>query len=210
MAARKGEVLSPLPQEPGYNQRIRAERDEIGYADELRRQREAAKGWQPTQIAILGLVSVVGAVKGTQGIQAMDTGARWTAITAMVLALIAACAGLTLLAASAWPLPRLKARVAAPAEASLVRRITSTRLRAKFGLGATFAALLLLAVAVMTTWLPAENDGKNLVRITTGTSSFCGELRAGSGAAISIGIGTQTIVVPVADIQTIIPEGSCH
>jgi hypothetical protein len=103
----------------------------------------------------------------------------------MVSALLAACSGLALLASSAWPMPPLRRREGAPGEASVVKRIAKTRLRARLGLGATFAALMLLATAVLTTWVPASKapSKNNLVRVTTRTGSFCG------GAAL-IGVPT--------------------
>jgi len=205
-----GSVVDVVPQPSGYNERIRAERARGGYAEQLERTRESAKGWQTGQVAVLGLVSVVGTVKTQQSLDALTGVARWIAAVAMVLALVAAVTGVVMLGLAGRPLPTPRRRAEAPAAADAERAIRRAARQIRASLIATVTAVGLLAVAVVSTWLPMSSAAPaGLVRIVTPVNTLCGKLSAGQGSMVVIDVGGQPITVPGREVISLVPVKRC-
>jgi protein-S-isoprenylcysteine O-methyltransferase Ste14 len=116
--------------------------------DELR---ASAKGWQTMQFALLGFIGLCGVLKST----ATASEPHWLQVTAIVLillALILACYATFLVGRAAWPVNSARLSAAARAGSRIELRRTDRGLRA--GIGLTFVALVLAALAATTSWWP--------------------------------------------------------
>ncbi|MBO0831343.1 MAG: hypothetical protein J2P29_05170 [Actinobacteria bacterium] len=210
MIRKPGTVVRAERQQPGYNERLRAERAAGGYAEDLKQARESARGWQAGQLAVLGLISVVGTIKSPQDLQALTAPTRWAAGTAMVLALAMAVAGVVTLGLAGRPLPKLTPRVGPPGPGAAVSAIRQTAWRIRVGLMATVTSVCLLAAAVVTTWLPAAAASPaGLVRLVTTTSTLCGQLAGSNGSTVVLSIGGQLVSIHSRDVVSLAPAKNC-
>ncbi|MGN9787978.1 hypothetical protein ACTMTF_41630 [Nonomuraea sp. ZG12] len=210
MIRKEGTVTGVVRRPPGYNKRLRAERELGGYAEQLERARESGRGWQTGQVAVLGLISVVGTVKSQQSLETLAAPARWATGVAMVLALVAAVAGVVLLGVAGRPLPRLNRRTGAPDAATLVGAIRRTAWQIRAGLVSTVTAVCLLAVAVVITWVPGTSAQEGgLVRLVTTANTLCGKLADGNGSTVVVRVGKQSVSTPSRDVVSLAPVTSC-
>ncbi|MER7539803.1 hypothetical protein ABTX77_34275 [Streptomyces sp. NPDC097704] len=167
----------------------------------------SARGWLTLQLATLGFAGLCGALKsGGTGGSGAPRAVEAVAGVLVLLALGVACAATYLVARIAWP-------VHAPRTADVVR--AGRRLR--LGIGLTFLAVLLVAVAASTAWWPQEATSQAgtgagaLVEVSTTAGTWCGTLRPSGGdvPGLEVTDGGQTVDIPLGEVTALRPVGTC-
>ncbi len=179
---------------------VRGVRDGRDVGTDLDQLRTSARGWHGVQLAVLGFIGLCGALTEASG----ATGPRWLQLLAgalVILALVVACAATVLVAGEAWPLRA--ARGTAEAQA----RHASSRLRV--GVGLTFVAVAMTALATSSSWWPAGEGESALVTVSTGQGSVCGTLLDSSDGTLLVEVSGRRIAVPLGQVLGLAPAGSC-
>ncbi|MBB4982219.1 MULTISPECIES: hypothetical protein [Streptomyces] len=169
----------------------------------------SARGWLTLQLATLGFAGLCGALKsGGTGGSGAPRAVEAVAGVLVLLALGVACAATYLVARIAWP-------VHAPRTEDAVR--AGRRLR--LGIGLTFLAVLLVAVAASTAWWPQEATSQAgagagagaLVEVSTTAGTWCGTLRPSGGdvPGLEVTDGGQTVDIPLGEVTALRPVGTC-
>ncbi|WP_370409573.1 hypothetical protein [Streptomyces fradiae] len=163
----------------------------------------SARGWLTLQLAVLGFAGLCGAIKsGGTGGSGAPRAVEAVAGVLVLLALGVACAATYLVARIAWP-------VHTPPTADGVR----TGRRLHLGIGLTFLAVLLVAVAASTAWWPEERPSKAgaLVEVSTASGTWCGTLRASAGGALGLEVADtrQPLDIPLGEVAALRPVGTC-
>ncbi|MEU1230923.1 hypothetical protein [Streptomyces sp. NPDC005828] len=167
----------------------------------------SARGWLTLQLATLGFAGLCGALKsGGTGGSGAPRAVEAAAGVLVLLALGVACAATYLVARIAWP-------VHAPQTADAVR--AGRRLR--LGIGLTFLAVVLVAVAASTAWWPQEGTSQAdagagaLVEVSTTAGTWCGTLRPSGGdvPGLEVTDGGQAVDIPLGEVTALRPVGTC-
>jgi hypothetical protein len=174
-------------------------------ARRLERIRESASNWHRVQLAMFGFAGLCGVLQ-----QIGESSApRSVQVVAGVLVLVSLAVALLatyLVGRVAWPLYRARATAADPTEpvdlAGPTRSLRS-------GLVATFAAIVILALAATSGWWPSggAGDAGQLVRVDTTNGSVCGRLVEGGG--ISVEAQGQVVRIPQGTVTGLTPVSSC-
>ncbi|MCX2181173.1 hypothetical protein KV205_11600 [Streptomyces sp. SKN60] len=164
----------------------------------------SARGWLTLQLAVLGFAGLCGALKsGGTGGSGAPRAVEAVAGVLVLPALGVACAATYLVARIAWPVRT------PPPTADVVR----TGRRLHLGIGLTFLAVLLVAVAASTAWWPEERPSKAgaLVEVSTASGTWCGTLRASGGGALGLEVADagQPVDIPLGEVAALRPVGTC-
>ncbi|HET7476035.1 MAG TPA: hypothetical protein VFJ97_08430 [Dermatophilaceae bacterium] len=159
--------------------------------------RSSARGWHGVQLGVLGFIGLCGVLKGAGGADMPG----WLELLAGVLVLVSlalACVATALVAAVAWPVRVLD-------EA----RVDPAQRRLRFGIGLTYVAVVVLALAATSSWWPHQAR-PSLVQVSTQGGTFCGELSASSeDGAVTLRIGGQAVALATSQIRGLQPVQSC-
>jgi hypothetical protein len=174
-------------------------------AHRLQRVRESAAGWHRVQLAMIGFVGLCG-VLAKMGEASAPRSIQVVAGVLVLVSLAVALLATYLVGRVAWPLYRARDTAGNPTEpVDLTGPTRSLRL----GLVATFAAIVILAVATTSGWWPSAGaaGGGELVRVDTTNGSVCGRLVEGGG--ISVEAQGQVVQVPQGTVTRLTPVSSC-
>jgi hypothetical protein len=178
-----------------------------GATDDLSELRSSASKWQAAQLGIIGLVSVVGLVKGSQDVRLLS---EWAGVTIGVLlctAFFVALYAVYLVAFVAYRLPRLRRRTAGDADVTTWRTLSEASQRLVWGVRLTFLAAVLVATAVGLTWYAPDREVVLPVQVTSEGARYCGQLLGVDGGAVTVTMGGGRKVLEVgASVQ---PARSC-
>src|SRR4051794_11827035 len=104
-----------------------------GATDDLSELRSSASKWQAAQLGIIGLVSVVGLVKGRQDIRLLPTNAAIAIGAVLGVAFFAALIAIYLVSFVAYRLPRLRPGAAGDADVGTWRTVGQAVKRLQWG-----------------------------------------------------------------------------
>jgi len=155
--------------------------------------RGSAREWHRMQLAALAFVGLCGVLEGDAG----STLPVWLQTLAGVLilaALVAAGLGVLVVATVAWPL------VARPTDAETAAR------RLRLGIGLTFVAVMLTALAATANWWP---DRGVTVQVTTESGSACGTLLDSSDGSVDLEIDGSRVRVPLGQLESLRVTDGC-
>lgn len=171
----------------------------------------AARGWREAQLAILGLLGIVGVVKSDTLLSALPDPVRYVALCAVLTAFVGALVGALMFTRAAWP--PLDSRLVADPDAEdrqLNDAVRTAQRRTKIGYVATVVAAVAMAAAFSLAWWPPSNaTGPRPVRVSTSTGPVCGTLRTSTGNFLVIRVSGQDITVPMDRVMVIEPTTSC-
>jgi len=156
--------------------------------------RDSAREWHRMQLAALAFVGLCGVLKGDAG----TTLPVWLQTLAGVLilgALAVAGLGVLVVATVAWPI------VARPADAETAAR------RLRLGIGLTFVAVALTALAATASWWP---DRGVTVEVTTSSGSACGTLVDSAGGSVDLDVDGSRVRVPLGELVSLRVTDSCN
>jgi hypothetical protein len=167
--------------------------------------RASAKGWHGVQLAVLGFIGLCGVLQN-----ASPSDPHWLQVLAGVLvlaALVLACSATALVATAAWPVSEGPGDAAAQLPDDVHR--TARRLRA--GIGLTFVAVVVLAVAATSSWWPTSAGAGSTpsVEVSTNQGSACGELRGGDPGTVTVATADGDVTVPLAQLVSLRPVSGC-
>jgi hypothetical protein len=171
--------------------------------DSLAELRTSARGWHGVQLAVLGFIGLCGVLKG--GDEGLP---RWLEVVAGLLmlgALAVACLATVLVAFAAWP---VYARAPQPDDPVEVRR-TVARLRV--GIGLTFVAVVMTALATISQWWPTEAAAtpSALVEVATADGDVCGELQQIDTSGITLTADGSDIAIGFGDVISLRTVDAC-
>jgi predicted small integral membrane protein len=167
--------------------------------------RGSARGWHGVQLAVLGFIGLCGVLQ-------RDAGTRpgWLQTLAALLVLLAfalACVATVLVALAAWPVYAPAARPdTGPAE------IARTSARLRLGIGVTFVAVAILALATSSTWWPHSSGaaGAASVEVSTPGGVVCGELGTPSALGrLAVSAGGRLVELALSDVTSVRPVTGC-
>jgi hypothetical protein len=116
---------------------------------------ESAKGWHTPQVAILGLIGIVGVSRGQGALVALPDPVKYVAVSAVIVAFAAASTGATLIARVAWPLWREQAALDANDDLAVRESVLKGQQRMRQAVTATVVALIAMGFAFALSWWPA-------------------------------------------------------
>lgn len=177
--------------------------------DELR---TSARGWHTVQLAVLGFIGFCGVLARVgEG----DANPGWLQALAGVLVLAAlglACAATVLVAGAAWPVDDDRA---GSADDELRRGVA----RVRRGIGMTFVAVALLALATSSAWWPdGEADdggapdaagGGGAVQVSTRSGTVCGDLASGASGTLALDVAGRRVALALGDVVGLRPVDGC-
>jgi hypothetical protein len=169
--------------------------------DELR---SSAKGWHGVQLAVLGFIGLCGALQAG----ADPSGPGWLQRLAgllVLLALAVACVATVLVASEAWPVRA--GRSATPDRNDTELRRGGRHLRT--GIALTFVAVVLIALATSTSWWPHSDQAGNLVEVSTGQGTFCGQLDSSDGGSLALEVAGRSVALSLDQVTGLHPVTSC-
>jgi hypothetical protein len=164
---------------------------------EEERLRTSARGWHGVQLAVLGFIGLCGALHDA----ADASGPAWVQRLAAVLVLVAlalACLATALVAGEAWP-------VRAGSDGGSRHPVGHLRL----GIGLTFLAVGLAALATSSSWWPAAEATAGLVSVSTDQGTFCGRLLDSADGTVLLDVSGEQVAVPIARVSGLTPTSTC-
>jgi hypothetical protein len=165
--------------------------------------RSSARGWHGVQLAVLGFIGLCGVLKGS------DAGLpRWLEVLAGLLmlgALAVACTATVLVAFAAWP---VYARAPQPDDPVEVRRTVG---RLRLGIGLTFVAVVMTALATISQWWPPEESSTSsaLVEVTTADGEVCGELQQIDTSGITLTADGGDVAIGFDEVVSLQSVDAC-
>ncbi|MEP6463709.1 MAG: hypothetical protein ABJC62_09920 [Frankiaceae bacterium] len=170
--------------------------------------RASARGWHGVQLAVLGFIGLCGVLeKGGDN-------PRWLQIIAGLLvlfALLLACVATGLVASAAWPLYSSGRVPTANADADDAGELARTGRRLRLGIGITFLAVAVTALAATSSWWPRGASTAGLLEVTSNRGLACGELRdSGRPGVIAITTGGRELVLSLSDVLAVRPVSECR
>lgn len=151
--------------------------------------RTSARGWHGVQLAVLGFIGLCGVLKSG------DSLPRWLDVLAGLLmlgALAVACIATVLVAFAAWPVYARMPQADDPVE---IRRTVG---RLRLGIGLTFVAVAMTALATISQWWPTEAEATTsspLVSVTTADGDVCGELQQIDLSGVTVTADGSDVVI---------------
>ncbi|HKE69663.1 MAG TPA: hypothetical protein VKB55_10440 [Nocardioidaceae bacterium] len=165
--------------------------------------RTSARGWHGVQLAVLGFIGLCGVLQ--RGHEDLP---RWLQVLAAVLVLIAlavACVATVLVALAAWP---VYAKAPMADDQAEIRRTVG---RLRIGIGLTFVAVALTALATTSQWWPtkAESGSSALVQVSTANGEVCGQLQQIDTSGITLNADGQDVSFAFGDVISLQSVPSC-
>jgi drug/metabolite transporter (DMT)-like permease len=174
--------------------------------DELR---TSARGWHGVQLAVLGFIGLCGVLEHGGG-EGNPRSLQIIAGVLIVLALVLSCAATALVASAAWPVygsdPALPP---APGDA-YATEVQRTGKRLRLGIGITFLAVAMTAVAATSSWWPREKAQSASVEVSTNGGVACGELRDATPGVLALDSDGRRVTVALSDVLQLRPVTACH
>jgi hypothetical protein len=171
---------------------------------------DSAKGWHTAQVAILGLLGVVGVSRGEAALAALPDPVKYLVLSAVIVAFAAASTGATLIARVAWPLWREQAALDVNDDLAVRESVLRGQRRLRRAVTATVVALVAMGLAFALSWWPADSQKTtNNLRVRSGAETVCGELVTSSGTKLIIKVSGQEIAIPMSSVTTLEPVSSC-
>lgn len=184
---------------------------EFSQLDQLRKQ---AEGWRNGLVGLTALVTVLAVLKGRDDLTQLP--APWQTVATALLG----AAFLLLLAGS---LLAVRASFGRPGEQILlggqalrkwtsdeIRRVRRTIYLSAFGFAIGMA---LVAAALGISWTHSEEPAADLVKVTTSTGTYCGELVSYAPSRVTLLHTTsgadRPILIPTPEVQKITPASAC-
>jgi hypothetical protein len=175
--------------------------------DHLGEVRASATSWQSAQIGIIGLIAVVGVVKGGDDLRKLPDDTAVLIGVLLGLAFLAAITAIYLVSFIAYRLPRFGLRIAQDADVVAWTATEKAAKRLRTGVMLTFAAALLVAAAVALTWYVDDEATTSLARVVTEERTYCGDLvGADTSRAIVVERGERVVAV---DPVSLTPVDAC-
>jgi hypothetical protein len=166
--------------------------------------RSSARGWHGVQLAVLGFIGLCGVLKGG------DAGLPgWLEVVAGLLmlgALAVACIATVLVAFAAWP---VYARAPQPEDPVEIRRTVG---RLRLGIGLTFVAVVMTALATISQWWPTEAEATTsaaLVSVTTADGDVCGELQQIDSSGITLTADGSDVSIGLDEVVSLQSVDAC-
>jgi hypothetical protein len=172
--------------------------------------RASAKGWHGVQLAVLGFIGLCGVLQG-----ASPSDPHWLQVLAGVLvlaSLVLACTATVLVATAAWPVSEGPvSEGTGDASGQVPDEVHRTARRLRSGIGLTFVAVVVLAVAATSSWWPTSADAASSpsVEVSTNQGSACGELRDDGPGAVTIATADGDVTVPLPQLVSLRPVSGC-
>jgi len=160
-----------------------------GATDDLSELRSSASKWQAAQLGIIGLVSVVGLVKGSQDIRLLPSTAAIAIGVLLGVAFFAALSAIYLVSFVAYRLPRQRPRSAGDADVGTWQTVGQAARRLRWGVRLTFLAAVLVATAVALTWYVPNRGAVVRVQVTSGGAAYCGQLLGVDTGKVTVMVG---------------------
>ncbi|MBU8808454.1 hypothetical protein [Mycolicibacterium goodii] len=162
---------------------------------------ETAREWQKLQLAALGFVGLCGVLGGDgAGAQRplwLEKASGVCAVAGLVLAVVA----VTIVATVAFPLGARSAAASAP-----LRRL-------RVGIGVTFLAVGLTALASLSTWWPDLHGGEtgnvHRLAVATDSGSVCGTLLSSGSGTLDLQVDGGIVRVPLKRVLSVEPVFAC-
>lgn len=176
--------------------------------DRLSELRSSARGWQGVQLAALGFIGLCGVLRSGS-----DTNPRWLQITAGVLILVAlvlSCLATALVASAAWPLPGSGRGAETGSGEPHPAEVARTGRRLRLGIGATFVAVAVTALAAASSWWPQGGAEAALIQVSTSDSVACGELRDARPGVLALSSGGREVAFALSDVLSVRSVSACR
>jgi hypothetical protein len=79
----------------------------------------------------------------------------------------------------------------------------------RLGIGLTFVAVGMAALATSSSWWPADVDDSHLVTVTTSQGTLCGRLLDAPEGAVVLDVAGRRLAVPLDQLAGLGPVQSC-
>jgi len=176
----------------------------------LPRIRSVAERWGASVAAVTSAFGIAGLVGGRDALSELEDAYATAAGLLFGLALLLALAAIVLAALAAQGTPK---RMRSPSGADVRAWYAASARRAANQLLASricaVVSVLVLAVGIGITWFAPSGESAaapTVVAVTTRSGAIsCGELHASGQATIAVGTAT----LPVRDVVSIVPTGTC-
>ncbi len=165
--------------------------------------RTSARGWHGVQLAVLGFIGLCGVLQ--RGHEDLP---RWLQVLAGVLVLVAlavACIATVLVALAAWP---VYAKAPMTDDQAEVRRTVG---RLRIGIGLTFVAVAMTALATTSQWWPTKADSGSsaLVQVRTASGEVCGQLQQIDTSGITLNAEGQDVSFAFGEVLSLQSVPTC-
>ncbi len=155
---------------------------------------------------MLGFIGLCGVLQS----QTETAVPRWLEILAGILVLVAlvlACLSTAMVATVAWPLSRVPAPGAPGDDGGVIHRDIA---RLRRGVGLTFVAVAVLAVAATSSWWPSEAGSDGLVEVSAGSGQVvCGEIEEAEPGVLAVISGGERVAIRMSDVAAVRVVDSC-
>ncbi len=171
-----------------------------GARAEIDQLRTSARGWHGVQLAVLGFIGLCGALHDA----ADAPGPMWVQQVAAVLVLLAlavACVATVLVATEAWPL-----RGSSDAPEGQARHTVG---HLRLGIGLTFLAVGMAALATSSSWWPADTASDHLVTVSTAQGTLCGRLLDAPAGTVVLELAGRRVALSIDQIGAMEPVDRC-
>lgn len=179
---------------------------------QLDRVRATAEKWRDGLAVLLGLIAVVGVVKGREDVQELDDPARFVVGALILLALACAAAGTVLAARAAFGLPRRHWLTGEADELDELRETQAADAARDLRLAVvlTLGTLALLAAAVgLTLYAPGAEPDEPVLRVRSPESGeVCGTVERSEAGQLTLKTVDGEVTVDLADALVTV-TGAC-
>lgn len=172
-------------------------------ADPLDRLAASARGWHRIQLAVLGFIGLCG-VLWNGGSPSGPDWAQWLTGMLVVLALAVACVAIYLVGRVAFPF--YGAATVAAKDASTA--VTGTP-RLRTGILLTYLAGVVLVVATLSAWWPADTAGAAVEVRDAAGQGWCGQLADAPAGAVALDTSDGPVTLALDRVALIRPVDGC-
>lgn len=162
----------------------------------------SARGWHRIQLAVLGFIGLCGVLWDGGSASGPDW-AQWLTGILIVVALAVACAAVYLVGRVAFPFYG-----AATGAARAVTAEAGTR-RLRSGILLTYIAAIVLAVATLSAWWPADGEGAAVQVRDAAGQGWCGQLTDAPARAVALDTAEGPVTLPLDRVAQIRPVDAC-
>lgn len=168
----------------------------------LERLAASARGWHRIQLAVLGFIGLCG-VLWDGGSPSGPDWTRWLTGALVVVALAVACAAIYLVGRVAFPFYG-----AGTGPARTVTAEAGTR-RLRTGILLTYLAGIVLVVATLSAWWPADAERAAVEVRNAAGEGWCGELRDAPAGAVTLDTTEGPVTLALDRVALIRPVDGC-
>ncbi|MDQ0936887.1 hypothetical protein [Streptomyces turgidiscabies] len=181
---------------------------------QLDRLRKQAEGWRNGLIGLTALVAILAVLKGRDDLTKLPSPWQTVAISMLGTAFLLLVAGSLLAVRASFGKPAERTYLAGQALRAWTRTETDrVHLALHLSTVAFILGMCLVAGALGVSWTHTEDPAADLVKVSTSTGEFCGQLVSYVPSKVTLlpttGDPAKPLILPSAEVRKIAPAASC-